>query len=98
MIIVLGAIKIRPGQYEAALDLSLEHVRRSRTESGCMAHTVHRDTEDDQVLVFVEKWTDRKALGEHFRVSASRKFVQALQELSAQPPVMNVYEAEEIPY
>jgi quinol monooxygenase YgiN len=61
-----------------------------------MSHAVHRDTGDDQVLVFVEKWTDRKALGAHFVVPASRAFVRDLKALCAEPPVMNAYEAEEI--
>lgn len=96
MIIVLGAVKIRPGQLEAALELCLEHVRRSRAEPGCMAHSVHRDTEDDQILIFVEKWTDRKSLGAHFAVPASRGFVRDLKALCAEPPAMNMYEADEI--
>lgn len=96
MIIVLGTVKVHPGQLEAALKLSAEHVLRSRAETGCIAHAVHRDTEDDQVLVFVEKWTDRKALGAHFAVPASRSFMRDLKALCAEPPTMNIYEADEI--
>ena len=96
MIIVLGTVRVHPGQLEAALKLSTEHVLRSRKETGCIAHAVHRDSEDDQTLVFVEKWTDRKALGAHFAVPASRSFVRDLKALCVEPPTMNIYEADEV--
>ena len=34
------------------------HVRRSRTEPGCLFHAVHRDVEEPLRLVFVERWVD----------------------------------------
>ena len=73
--------------------LSLEHVRRSRTEPGCIAHAVHRDVEVPLRLVFVERWADREALRTHFAVPASGAFVQAASKLAAEPPAMEIYEA-----
>jgi len=97
MILVLGAIRVRSGQLDAALALSLEHVARSRTEPGCIMHAVHRDTEDDSRLVFVEKWTDGEALRAHFKVPASKQFVQELSALCSEKPTMNIYQADELP-
>ncbi|MEK7833964.1 MAG: putative quinol monooxygenase, partial [Acidobacteriota bacterium] len=62
MIIVTGSILASTDNLEEILALSLEQVRRSRTEPGCLAHAVHRDAENPLRLVFFEQWADRAAL------------------------------------
>jgi len=94
MIIVTGIVDVRPDGLDEALTISLEHVRRSRTEPGCMLHTVHQDVEDANRVVFLEHWTDRAALVDHFAVPASRGFAAAITALASTPPVMTLYEAE----
>lgn len=71
MIIVTGTVKVRAERLENALEVSLEHVRRSRTEPGCLLHSVHRDVEDPLTLVFLEHWEDNEALAAHFAVPES---------------------------
>lgn len=93
MIIVTGSIVARPDTVDALLALSLEHVRRSRAEPGCLAHAVHRDVENPLRLVFIEEWADRPALAAHFAVPASGAFVRAAARLSAGPPGIHVYDA-----
>ena len=93
MILVLGNVVVRDGQVEAALSLSLAHVNRSRTEPGCIAHAVHRDAENPQRLVFVEKWSDLAALQAHFEVPESIEFVGAVAALATEPPGITIYEA-----
>ena len=80
-VVVTGSIQARPERIDELLALSLEHVRRSRTEPGCLSHAVHRDVEDPLRLVFVEEWADRAALLAHFAVPASRAFVKAAGRL-----------------
>ena len=62
MIIFLGLVVAQPGRLDEALALSQAHAARSRAEPGCIAHAVHRDTENSQRLVFVEQWADMDAL------------------------------------
>ncbi len=88
---------MRPEAIEDALAVSLEHVHRSRTEPGCLLHSVHSDAEDPNRLVFLEHWRDRPALDDHFRVPASGEFVQRLSELAVQTPTMEVYDTEPVP-
>lgn len=97
MIVVLGKVQIRQGQIDAALALSLAHVRRSRAEPGCLSHAVHQDAEDPQCLVFVEQWADEAALRQHFKVPASREFVDALALLCAARPRIDIYDARTVP-
>lgn len=94
MLIVTGSVQVRPEAIDAAIEVSLEHVRRSRLEPGCLLHSVHRDVEDPLRLVFLEHWTDADALQAHFRVPESGAFVTQLGELTASRPEMSIYAAE----
>ncbi len=96
MILVTGSVTARPETFDEILRLSLEHVRRSRTEPGCVSHAVHVDSENSLRLVFLERWIDRNALLAHFGVRASRDFVKALQSLAAEATAIEIYDATRI--
>jgi quinol monooxygenase YgiN len=93
MIVVTGSVTARQDSFDEVLKLSLEHVRRSRTEPGCTSHAVHVDCENPLRLVFFEQWADRAALLAHFGVPASREFVRSLQALAAAATTIELYEA-----
>ncbi len=94
MLIVTGTIQARPETLDELLALSLDHVRRSRGEPGCLLHSVHRDVEDPLRLQFLEHWADADALRAHFRVPASAAFVQAAAPLAVGRPEMVIYDAQ----
>jgi len=96
MLIVTGSIRARPEDLDRVRELSLEHVRRSRQEDGCLLHSVHRDVEDENRLVFLEHWADADALRAHFAVPASSAFVREAAVLAAEPPELSIYEAHPI--
>lgn len=93
MIIVLGSVVARPDGFEALRAISLEHVRRSRSEPGCIVHGVHVDSENQLKLVFVEKWKDAAALAAHFKVKSSIDFAGQARELAAEAPVIEIFDA-----
>src|SRR6476660_3252811 len=93
MIIVTGSVHARPDKLDEVLAASLEHVHRSRTEPGCLLHSVHQNVEDPTVVVFVEHWADHDALTAHFAVPASNAFVKTLAGLTVERPTMEIYEA-----
>jgi quinol monooxygenase YgiN len=94
VVIVTGSVTAREEHAAEVERLSLEHVRRSRSEPGCLLHSVHRDVEDPLRFVFVEHWADREALLRHFAVPASGRFVEAVSALAAGPPSIEVFTAE----
>lgn len=94
MIIVHGKVSIRPDLLAAALQLSIEHVRRSRAEPGCLEHGVTQDPEMPTQLQFVERWADKPALLAHFAVKESVDFVRALARMAAAKPEISIFSAE----
>ena len=94
MIVVTGSVQARAETLDEVLRLSLRHVQGSRTEPGCLLHTVHQDVEDPRRVVFLEKWADRKALDAHFAVPASSRFVVEVSALAAEPPTMEILHVE----
>lgn len=94
MIIVWGAIEAKPETKAEVERLGLEHTQRSRTEPGCLMHSIQVDVENDCRFVFYEIWADREALNAHFKVPASNEFVKAAAALAVAPPEMEIFEAE----
>ncbi|HSL56996.1 MAG TPA: putative quinol monooxygenase [Acidimicrobiales bacterium] len=97
MIIITGAVSVRPEHDDEAVRLCIEHSRRSRTEPGCLHHAVHRDLEDDRRLVFLERWADRDAVDAHFAVPASLEFVTAVSALASEPPTLEIHDVGDSP-
>jgi quinol monooxygenase YgiN len=58
---------------------------------------VHVDVEDPLRLVFIERWTDRAALDEHFRQNGSIEFVRYLDVLAAGRPRMEIFTVPDAP-
>ena len=93
MIIVIGTVTVREDALEDAIELSQQHVNRSRQETGCISHAVHIDSEDPNRLVFVERWEDMEHLQQHFRVPESGEFVQKMAALATVAPTMELYQS-----
>ena len=96
MIVVTGSVTARADSLDQVRELSLEHVRRSRLEPGCISHAVHVDCENPLRLVFFEQWADRAALFTHFAVPASRAFVKQLQSLASAATTIEIYDATKL--
>jgi quinol monooxygenase YgiN len=96
MVIVWGSAETPAGRTAEALELSLQHVRRSRAEPGCISHAVSVDGENRNRLNFFEEWEDIDALQRHFAVQESTVFVTRLTELCSEPPEMRVFDATPI--
>ena len=84
MLIVTGSVTAKPETLEALREAALAHTRRSRTEPGCVGHSVHIDCENPLRLFFYEEWADREALDVHFAQAGSLEFMKAVRELSSE--------------
>lgn len=96
MIIVRGAVTGTAETLPEMLRISLEHVRRSRSEPGCISHEVAVDAENPHRLVFFERWEDDQALKAHFAVRESNLFVRDLRALAADVEEMVLYHSQKV--
>lgn len=94
MIIVTGSVTARPGTFEELRQASLDHVHRSRTEPGCISHSVQVDCENPLRLFFFERWSDRDTLEAHFRQPGSAAFIAAARSLAAASETISIFEAK----
>ena len=85
-----GSVSGSDDTIDALVEAALVHVRRSRTEPGCLSHHVFRDAEDPYRLFFFERWADRAALDAHFAVPGSLDFVGRLRALAVGEPTMHI--------
>src|SRR4030095_8339928 len=96
MIVVTGSVTARPDTFDEVRKLSLEHVRRSRTEPGCISHAVHVECENPLKLVFFEQFADCAALLTLFAVPPARVFARALKSLAAAATTIEIYDATKL--
>jgi quinol monooxygenase YgiN len=96
MLIVTGSVQARQDTIERDIELSLEHVHRSRQEPGCLSHSVLRDAEDPLRLVFLECCADDVALQAHFGVPASGAFVHEVAALADESPETSICDARPV--
>ncbi|MDB5095022.1 MAG: hypothetical protein JWO85_3123 [Candidatus Eremiobacteraeota bacterium] len=93
MIIVTGSVTARSEDIERLKQASLDHVLRSRTEPGCLRHSVLIDAENPLRLFFYEVWADYDALVAHFKHPGSVEFIEAVRELAVETSGPEAYEA-----
>lgn len=91
MIIVTGSVTARPDSFDDLRQASLNHVRRSRTEDGCLLHSVYVDVEHPLRLFVYEEWRDLVALEVHGQVAGSRTFLAAVRALTASSEPITVH-------
>ena len=87
MIIVTGSVTARSEDIERLKQASADHVIRSRTEQGCLRHSVLIDCEDPRRLFFYEEWADYDALVAHFAQPGSADYIAVVRELG-QPSLL----------
>lgn len=92
MVIVSGSVTARPDTVAEVEALCLAHVRRSRTEPGCLMHSVHRDVENEHRFVFLEHWRSLDDLHRHFAVPESGHLITALGELCDELSPIEIHE------
>ena len=95
MVIVSGSVTARPDTASEVEALCLAHVRRSRTEPGCLMHSVHRDVENELRFVFLEHWRSLEDLHRHFAVPESGQLITALGELCDEVSPIEIHEVTE---
>ncbi|SHG31727.1 Quinol monooxygenase YgiN [Jatrophihabitans endophyticus] len=64
---VVAVITAKPGSEDLVREALSELVPPTRDESGCLAYSLYRSTEDPTVFVTVESWREADDLAAHMR-------------------------------
>jgi quinol monooxygenase YgiN len=96
MIIITGDLLIKDGSMQQSMQACQKHVAHSRTEPGCISHSVYQDPENRLRLFFYEQWEDQASIDAHFVLPSSLAFVAAVTTLISAPPNLHVFNAIQI--
>lgn len=64
-IIIAGTLTVDPAKREAALAETIEGMRATHAEDGCLAYAFSADLVDPAVILLFEKWESAEALASH---------------------------------
>lgn len=92
MIVVAGAVRVRPETREAAVRAALEMAAATRRESGCRAYRFSVDLADPDLFYIHEEWDSDDALRSHFATPHMAVFQQALPGFLASAPAITRFE------
>ena len=92
MIIVTGSVTAKAETFDALRQACLDHVHRSRTEDGCLLHSVQTDCENPLRLFFYEQWRDMASLQVHGKAAGSQAFLGQIRALADATESILVYD------
>jgi len=78
-VVVVASFEVQDGKAAEAEAALRETIEATHAEAGCLSYALHRDKNDGNVFVLVEKWTSQVALDAHFQ----QPYVAALGEKAA---------------
>ena len=67
MLLIIGTIRLPADLLAAARPAMASMVEATRAEAGCLEYSYAEDVLDRGLIHVKERWTDREALGEHFK-------------------------------
>jgi quinol monooxygenase YgiN len=84
MILVFATINLKEGKNQEFLDITDSLIENTRKESGNISYDLYKDTQVDNVFVFVEKWKDEDVLSEHMETPHFKAFGEGVGSLLAE--------------
>ena len=78
-VIVLGVFRVDPAERDAYLAASVDNMRASRAEQGCLEYVLAADPVDEGRIILSERWASRPDLDAHIQGLAARRSAGALR-------------------
>ena len=95
MIIVMGTVRLPPGNIEAARPVMTATLEATRAEDGCIAYAYAVDLLDPGLIHIAERWRDKAALAAHFKAAHMDTWRAAQPALGLSERNIRVYETDE---
>jgi quinol monooxygenase YgiN len=90
VISVVAKIKVKEGRMDEFMDLVSELMEGVAEEEGCLLYTANTVKEDPNLVVFMERYRDKEALGVHGQTPHFTEFFSKAGELLDGPPEMTI--------
>lgn len=91
MIALVSKATIKVGKKDEYKAIVEELAEFSRKEEGCISYGLFEDTQDPNILTFIEVWKDEEALKFHNQTEHFKKFAPQIKELREEGAVTNLY-------
>ena len=88
-VVVVATFKAREGKVEEVIAGLTPVIEQTHGEAGCLSYALHRDVNDPDTLVLVERWTSQVALESHFQQPYMAGLGELAAELLAAPPSLH---------
>jgi quinol monooxygenase YgiN len=81
VIYVLATIKASPGKAAALITAAQPCIAATRLEDGCISYDYVQDTADPDIVIVIERWTNREALEAHLHAPHLKEWREARKPL-----------------
>lgn len=85
-VIVVVNLSLKPDRVDEALERMRRTAAASHGEEGCRLFAIHRDAEDPNRIVLVERWDSTEALENHHHEPHMLDLPQFIEESMTSPP------------
>ncbi|MCT4596992.1 MAG: antibiotic biosynthesis monooxygenase [Vallitalea sp.] len=91
MITIVAKTVVIESEIETFINLANELITESKKEAGCREYNLYQDTENKNVLTFIEKWEDEEAIKLHNESAHFTSIVPKLGEMQVKDTEVNLY-------
>ena len=96
MIVIAVTYKAKPGKREEAVGAARICAEKTRREAGNREYTFYAGIDGPEAFFLFEQWESQKALDVHLKSVHLASFRKALGDLTAEPPLIRIFEASEL--
>ena len=90
MIVVVAKSIVKPDQIETYKHTTARLIEETRKETGCISYDLFQDTNNPNILTFIEKWENKQYLELHMNTAHFKEIVPMLRDLR-ESSEMNIY-------
>jgi len=96
MLIIVGTIRLPPGNLAAAREVMERMITASRAEDGCLAYSYSEDILDPGLIHVTERWRDQASLQKHWISAHLLQWRATWETLGFRDRDLQLYSAEPI--
>lgn len=93
MITIVAKTFVKEDKIEEFINFANELIIESRKEKGCKMYQLYQDTDNKNVLTFIEKWEDEEAIDIHNRSIHFKNILPKLNCIQEKDTEINLYKA-----